>query len=130
MRRRRLCGSARCFFVCLLLFPERKRRKCLMRHSFLLLLFSCCSKKKEPKVFDYLGPKICDRRKFVTAETPDPKGGGKNRDEKRAENEVKNSPEKEKSVPKASKKRRATLSLVTTLSNSSATRADGRVNNQ
>ena len=59
----------------------------------------------------------------MTAETPDPKGGGKNRDEKRAENEVKNSPEKEKSVPKASQKRRATLSLVTTLSNSSATRA-------
>ena len=96
---------------------------------FFCLLFCCCSKKKEPKVFD-LGPKICDRRKFVTAETPDPKGGEKNRDEKRAENEVKNSPEKEKSVPKASKKRRATLSLVTTLSNSSATRADGRVNNQ
>ena len=36
----------------------------------------------------------------MTAETPDPKGGEKNRDEKRAENEVKNSPEKEKSVPK------------------------------
>ena len=57
------------------------------------------------------------------------KGGEKNRDEKRAENEDKNSPEKEKSVPKASKKRRA-KNKVTTLSNSSATRADGRVNNQ
>ena len=42
----------------------------------------------------------------MTAETPDPKGGEKNRDEKRAENEVKNSPEKAKSVPKASQKKK------------------------
>jgi hypothetical protein len=75
-----------------------------MRHSFLLLLFSCCSKKKEPKVFDYLGPKICDRRKFVTAETPDPKGGEKTETKKEPKTRSKTPQRRKKASQKRPKK--------------------------
>ena len=51
--------SARCFFVCKTFVSREKEKKVFDASVFFCCFFPAAAQKKnEPKVFDYLGPKI------------------------------------------------------------------------